>query len=115
MRTHEFESWKAFFYYLETRPDCFEAWFDGFESGVDDPRYSIDDDGLTDQPWCAPWDWDAWSDEFDFRGDQLDGFGRPTEEAVYDFAKTYAASLRPDIVELLDEDEAFKNEEAQEA
>lgn len=111
MRACEFPSWHEFADYLDSRAELMENWVAGFEAGVNDPRYSFDDDALTDQPWCLPWMWDAYSDRPTFKGNELDPFDRPTPDAVYDFAKAYAAGLRQDIVEQLDEDEANKSED----
>lgn len=114
-RACEFPSWHEFASYLDTNAELMTNWIDGFEAGVNDPRYSFDDDCETDQPWCLPWAWDAYSDSPYFKPGDCDCCGRPVPEAIYWFARRYAEGLRNDIVELLDEDEANKAEdEAQE-
>lgn len=111
MRACEFPSWHEFASYLDTDAELMTNWIDGFEAGVNDPRYSFDADCETDQPWCLPWAWDAYSDSPYFKPGDCDCCGRPVPEAIYWFARGYAASLRQDIVELLDEDEANKAED----
>lgn len=106
-----FQSWCDFADYLDTRSDLMENWISGFEAGVNDPRYSFDDDCEADQPWGAPWCWDAYSDQPYFKAGDCDGLGRPVPEAIYWFARRYAEGLRKDIVEQLDEDEANRNED----
>lgn len=92
--------------WLDGETELMDEWLNGFESGVDDSRYSCNSEH-GDTPWCLPWTY-APGDLIEL---ELDEDGAIDGVTIAEAAFRYAETVRDEIISGLDDDDRDAHDE----